>query len=84
MHLQSRQLESIFERAQAGWGGRALLWHIQMCFQPDTEHQHCREKMCAGAFSRKQQQRNPFHFFQLESDARSCYFRESGFLWEGD
>lgn len=28
-------------------------------------------EICAWAFSGKQQ-KNPFHFFQLESDARSC------------
>lgn len=48
MHLQSQRLVLIFRGLRQDGEGGLCCWHIQRCFQPDTENQQCREKYVLG------------------------------------
>lgn len=84
VYFQSQQLKLIFFQGlrHGGEGDFCVLAHPDVfpARQWALAVQGKKKKKCAWASSRKQQQKDPFHFFQ---HARSCNFRESGFLWEG-
>lgn len=57
--------------------GALCYWHIRRCVSSQTFSVSGAEKnMCLG-FQQETTTKNPFRFFQLESGARSCSFRES-------
>lgn len=57
--------------------GALCYWHIHRCVSSQTFSVSGAEKnMCLG-FQQETTTKNPFRFFQLESGARSCSFRES-------
>lgn len=58
-------------------GRESFVAGIYRCVSSQTLSVSSAEKSMCSGLQWEEQQQNPFRFFQLESDARSCCFREA-------